>query len=70
MKKIRIMMLMICSICAFTACSDDDDPTPQNPVSNVRIPATAESVRKLSYPVPDSLQQHSSPSKAQPHLPM
>ena len=42
MKKIRIMMLMICSICAFTACSDDDDPTPQNPVSNVRIPATAE----------------------------
>ncbi len=35
-------MLMICSICAFTACSDDDDPTPQNPVSNVRIPATAE----------------------------
>ena len=35
MKKIRIMMLMICSICAFTACSDDDDPTPQNPVSNV-----------------------------------
>ncbi|MFR3328840.1 MAG: hypothetical protein ACLTSL_01500 [Odoribacter splanchnicus] len=42
MKKIRIMMLMICSICAFTACSDDDDPTPQNPVSNVKIPATAE----------------------------
>ena len=29
MKKIRIMMLMICSICAFTACSDDDDPTPK-----------------------------------------
>lgn len=42
MKKIRIMMLMICSICAFSACSDDDDPTPQNPVSNVKIPATAE----------------------------
>ncbi|WP_292265190.1 hypothetical protein [Butyricimonas sp.] len=43
MKKIWIMMLMICSICVFTACSDDDDdPTPQNPVSNVKIPATAE----------------------------
>jgi len=43
MKKIWIIMLTICSICAFTACSDDDDdPTPQNPVSNVKIPATAE----------------------------
>lgn len=43
MKKIWIMMLMICSICVFSACSDDDDnPTPQNPVSNVKIPSTAE----------------------------
>ncbi len=43
MKKIWIMMLAICSICAFTACSDDDDNSvPQNPASNVRVPATAE----------------------------
>lgn len=43
MKKIWMMMLAICSICAFTACSDDDDnPAPQNPASNVRVPATAE----------------------------
>lgn len=43
MKKIWIMMLMICSICVFTACSDDDDnPTPQNPVPNAKIPTTAE----------------------------
>lgn len=43
MKKIWMMMLAICSICIFQACSDDDDnPTPQNPVSNVKIPSTAE----------------------------
>ena len=35
MKKIRIMMLMICSICAFTACSDDDDPTPQKNIIRI-----------------------------------
>lgn len=43
MKKIWIIMLMICSIYTFSACSDDDNnPTPKNPVSNVKIPATAE----------------------------
>lgn len=43
MKKLWFIMLMICTICSFTACSDnDDDPTPQNPVSNVKIPGTAE----------------------------
>lgn len=44
MKKIYLMLLMICSVCAFTACSDDDDEQqkPQIPVTDVKVPATAE----------------------------
>ena len=45
MKKIWLLMLMVCTVIGtFTACSSDDDgdPTPQLPVSAVSIPATAE----------------------------
>lgn len=42
MKKIYVMLLMICAVCAFTACSDDDEKKPEIPVSGVKIPATAE----------------------------
>ncbi|CUO54017.1 hypothetical protein [Bacteroides finegoldii] len=45
MKKIWLLMLMVCTVIGtFTACSSDDDgdPTPQLPVSGVSIPATAE----------------------------
>lgn len=44
MKKIWLLMLMVCTVIGtFTACSSDDDgdPTPQLPVSSVSIPATA-----------------------------
>lgn len=41
MKKLYYLVLMICSICAFTACSDDkdDNPTPQVPVTGLSIPS-------------------------------
>ena len=42
MKKIWLMWLMVCAVCTFSACSDDDDPIPQNPVTEVKMPATAE----------------------------
>lgn len=45
MKKIWLLMLMVCTVIGtFTACSSDDDGdlTPQLPVSGVSIPATAE----------------------------
>lgn len=42
MKKIWFMMLMLCTACAFTACSEDDDaPVPTNPISNCIVPETA-----------------------------
>lgn len=42
MKKIWLMLAMICSVCAFTACSDDDnndagDTTPVCPVTNISL---------------------------------
>lgn len=42
MKKVWFMMLMICAVSAFTACSDDDDKTPVNPITNCSVPAEAE----------------------------
>lgn len=44
MKKIWLMLLMVCAVCAFSACSDDDEdgPASQNPVTNAKVPATAE----------------------------
>ncbi len=44
MKKIWLMLLMVCAVCVFSACSDDDDegPASQNPVTDVSVPATAE----------------------------
>lgn len=38
MKKIYFMLLMVCTICAFSACSDDDDVTPRNPITDSRMP--------------------------------
>lgn len=44
MKKIWLMMLLVCSVCAFPACSDDDDDdvSRTNPVSECTVPQTAE----------------------------
>lgn len=39
MKKIYLMLLLICTACAFTACSDDDDEiTTGNPVKEIKVP--------------------------------
>lgn len=43
MKKIWFLLVMLCSVCAFTACSDDDekdDVTPVCPVTNVALDKT------------------------------
>ena len=40
MKKLISMMLMLCAIITFSACSSDDDG-PSNPVSNVVVPTSA-----------------------------
>lgn len=40
MKKLISMMLMLCAIITFSACSSDDDG-PSNPVSNAVIPSSA-----------------------------
>ncbi len=40
MKKLISMMLMLCAIITFSACSSDDD-APVNPVSSVRVPSSA-----------------------------
>ena len=41
MKKIWFMMLMMCAVGAFMACSSDEDENAQsNPVSGVSVPAT------------------------------
>lgn len=43
MKKIWMMLLLLGAVSLFAACSDDDDdPAPKNPVSEVKVPATAE----------------------------
>lgn len=40
MKKLILMMLMLCAIITFSACSSDDDG-PSNPVSNQVVPSSA-----------------------------
>lgn len=40
MKKVISMMLMLCAIITFSACSSDDDG-PSNPVTNAVVPASA-----------------------------
>ena len=40
MKKMISMMLMLCAIITFSACSSDDDG-PSNPVSNQVVPSSA-----------------------------
>lgn len=40
MKKLISMMLMLCAIITFSACSSDDDG-PSNPVSNQVVPSSA-----------------------------
>ena len=40
MKKLISMMLMLCAVITFSACSSDDDG-PSNPVSNPTIPQSA-----------------------------
>lgn len=40
MKKLISMMLMLCAIITFSACSSDDD-SPSNPVSNQVVPSSA-----------------------------
>lgn len=43
MKKIWFMMLMICAVGVFMACSSDDDENPQsNPITNCSVPVEAE----------------------------
>ncbi len=49
MKKIWCMLLMICSVCAFSACSDDDDKQKdiaggdkECPVTEIKVPDSAE----------------------------
>ena len=47
MKKIWLMLLMICSVCAFSACSNDDDEKKDDeekvcPVTNIVMSKTAE----------------------------
>jgi len=41
MKKLISMMLMLCAIVTFSACSSSDDDGPTNPVSNVTVPSSA-----------------------------
>lgn len=41
MKKLFSMMLMLCAIVTFTACSSDDDPKDSNPISDVVVPTSA-----------------------------
>lgn len=43
MKKLWLMLLAGCTVGTLSACSDgDDDPKPQNPITEVSVPATAE----------------------------
>ena len=49
MKKIWCMLLMICSVCAFSACSDDDDKQKdiaggdkECPVTEIKMPDSSE----------------------------
>lgn len=41
MKKLFSMMLMLCAIVTFSACSSDDDPKDSCPVSDVVVPSSA-----------------------------
>lgn len=41
MKKLISMMLMLCAIITFSACSSDDDNTPTSPISGVVVPSSA-----------------------------
>ena len=42
MKNIWFMLLTVCTMFAFSACSDDDEKNPTNPVSNAKVPATVQ----------------------------
>lgn len=42
MKKVFWMLLMICAVGAFTACSDDDNEGVTNPISNPKVQAQGE----------------------------
>lgn len=43
MKKLWLMLLIGCTVGAFSACSDgEDDPKPTNPITEYTVPATAE----------------------------
>lgn len=39
MKKVFWMLLMICAVGAFTACSDDDNEGVTNPITNPKVQA-------------------------------
>lgn len=41
MRKLFAMLIMVGMAVAFTACSSDDNSTPQNPVSNINCPSSA-----------------------------
>lgn len=40
MKNIWFMLLTVCTMFAFSACSDDDEKNPTNPVADAKVPAT------------------------------
>lgn len=42
MKNIWFTLLTVCTMFAFSACSDDDEKNPTNPVSNAKVPATVQ----------------------------
>ncbi len=42
MKNIWFMLLTVCTMFAFSACSDDDEKNPTNPVSNAKVPTTVQ----------------------------
>ena len=41
MKKLISMMLLLCAMVTFTACSSDDDGNSNSPISNIVVPTTA-----------------------------
>ena len=41
MKKLISMMMLLCAVISFSACSSDDDGDAKNPVSNIVVPSTA-----------------------------
>lgn len=51
MKKIYLLLVMLSTICAFTACSDDDgDDTPTCPVTGYSVPGTITAGDLLTIP--------------------